>query len=192
MKYTILFLLVSWAGFQPDSKIYFQNPSFEDTPQESASPQGWQSLTPGSTPDILPGPWGVQAPAFDGKTSLGLVTREDGTREDVTQALPGMLHAGTCYTFTIYLAHVPKYAGYNLPVRLRIWGGAGRAGREQLLASSPLIDHPDWRAYKFQFVPSHEMRVITFEAYYGPGMLNSYKGNILLDNCSPIERCDRA
>lgn len=192
MKYTFLLLITAAFGIQPDSKIYFQNPSFEDTPRESASPQGWQSVTAGSTPDILPGPWGVQLQVFDGKTCLGLVTREDGTREDVTQALPGMLKAGTCYTFTIYLAHAPRYVGYNLPVRLRVWGGAGRAGREQLLASSPLIDHPDWRAYKFQFAPSHDMRVITFEAYYGPGVFVPYKGNILLDNCSAIERCDRA
>ncbi|HNE27584.1 MAG TPA: hypothetical protein PKL15_06900 [Saprospiraceae bacterium] len=187
-----LLLLVSWLNIQPDSKIYFTNPSFEDTPRESASPEGWQSTSALSTPDILPGPWGVQHPPQEGKTCLGLVSREDGTTEDVTQALPGMLKANTCYTFTMYLSHAKRYAGYNLPVRLRIWGAAGRNGREQLLASSPLIDHEDWRVYKFQFVPSHDMRVITFEAYYGPGVFKPYKGNILLDNCSYIERCDRA
>lgn len=192
MSYSPLFLFLLWCFGQPNDKIYFENASFEDTPRESASPRGWQSVTPGSTPDILPGPWGVKVAPQHGKTCLGLVTREDGTREDVTQFLPGMLKAGTCYTFTLYLSHAPRYAGYNQPVRLRIWGGAGRAGRDQLLAASPLIDHADWRVYKFQFVPDRDMRVLTFEAYYAPGALFQYKGNILLDNCSPIERCDRA
>lgn len=192
MQYLCLILSFAWLGFQPDGKIYFTNPSFEDTPRESASPLGWNSVTPGSTPDILPGPWGVQHKAQDGATCLGLVSREDGTSEDVTQALPGMLKAGTCYTFTLYLSHSKRYAGYNLPVRLRVWGGAGRNGRDQLLATSPLIDHEDWRVYKFQFIPNRDMRVITFEAHYGPGVFKPYKGNILLDNCSYIERCDRA
>lgn len=192
MKYALLLLFVLRPGEQPDGKIYFQNPSFEDQPGESVSPWGWQSLTRGSTPDLLPGAWGVQVAPRDGATCLGLVTREDDTVEDVTQALPGMLKAGTCYTFTLYLAHAPRYAGYNLPVRLRVWGGAGRAGRDQLLDASPLIDHADWRPYKFEFVPKRDMRVITFEAYYGPGVMFRYKGNILLDSCSPIERCDRA
>lgn len=192
MPYILLLLFSLCPDAQPDGKIYFQNPSFEGRPAESTSPQGWQSLTPGSTPDILPGAWGVQVVPRDGQTCLGLVTRDDNTVEDVTQALPGMLKAGTCYTFTLYLAHAPSYAGYNLPVRLRIWGGAGRSGREQLLDASPLIDHTDWRLYKFEFVPKRDMRVLTFEAYYGPGVMFRYKGNILIDHCSPIERCDRA
>jgi hypothetical protein len=54
------------------------------------------------------------------------------------------------------------------------------------------VDHPDWKLYKFQFTASKELRYICFEAYFGPGVLFKYKGNILLDQCSAIERCDRA
>lgn len=39
---------------------------------------------------------------------------------------------------------------------------------------------------------NHDMRYITFEPYYAPGVLFHYCGNILLDSCSPIVRCDRA
>ena len=182
--------------FQPaiqDGKILFNNPSFEDTPRASTSPIGWSSFTPDSTPDILPGAWNIRhVTAQHGKTCLGLVTREDGTSEDITQELPEILKAGTCYTFSVYLSHTNNYVKYNLPIRLRIWGGQKAGGKEQLLASSPLIDHAAWKQYKFQFVPTRDIRSITFEAYFAPGVLIHYKGNILLDNLSPVERCDRA
>lgn len=192
--FLIPFLALSWAipaDQQPDGKIHLTNPSFEDYPRASACPEGWASYTPGSTPDIMPGAWGVQVKAFDGFTSVALVTREDGTREDISQRLPQALKSGTCYTFSIYLAHSKQYVGYNHPTRLRIWGSSGKS-KQQLLASSVLIDHENWVEYKFQFVPNHAMQYITFEAYFAPGSLFHYRGNILLDQCSPIERCDRA
>ena len=192
MKLSTLFLLFSCYFGQQDGKIYFQNPSFEDTPRQSASPAGWESLTDDSTPDILPGAWGVKAPAQQGKTCIGLVTRTDGTREDVSQLLEQTLKGGTCYTFSIYLAHAPTYVGYNQPVQLRVWGGAVRGAKSVLLYSSPLIDHTAWKKYDVEFMVASDVRYITFEAYFGPGVLFHYKGNILLDNCSPIERCDRA
>ncbi|MDX2134017.1 MAG: hypothetical protein SFV52_04500 [Saprospiraceae bacterium] len=186
-----LLLIAGWLWAQQPSPIPFFNPSFEDEPRASASPAGWTSYTPGSTPDIFPGAWGLQAPAADGKTCLGLVTRTDGSTEDVSQNLQQPLQAGVCYKFSIRLAHLPQYVGYNQAVRLRIWGGTeGR--RTELLAGSPLIHHPDWREYTFEFIPDQEVRCITFEAYFGPGVMFRYKGNILLDLVSPIIRCDRA
>lgn len=194
--YILLFsLLQPWfsGNLQPTGTLIpFYNPSFEDTPRASASPAGWQSFTAGSTPDILPGAWGIDVPPQDGKSCIGLITREDGTSEDVGQALGEILKGGFCYKFSIYLAHVPKYVGYNHPVRIRVWGGMKRGGKEQLLASSPLIDHADWRNYKFQFIPASDIRYITFEAYFAPGASFKYKGNIVLDNCSAIEKCNRA
>ena len=192
MKNCCLLLLTLFMNAQTDGKIRFKNPSFEDQPRESASPEAWQSFTLDSTPDILPGAWGVTFGPQHGNTCVGLVTRDDGTREDVGQSLPEVLKAGTCYTFSVYLAHAPKYVGYNHPTRLRIWGSGSGGGKEIMLASSPLIDHADWRLYKFQFVPSKNVQTITFEAYFAPGTTFFYKGNIVLDNCSAIERCDKA
>ncbi|MEQ1745997.1 MAG: hypothetical protein ABMA02_11255 [Saprospiraceae bacterium] len=188
------FLFALWQNAlaqQPDGKIHLQNPSFEDRPQASHCPSGWVSFTLGSTPDIMPGAWGVHVRPQDGLSCMALVVREDGTREDVSQRLPQSLQPGVCYTIVMHLTHSKEYVGYNLPARLRIWGGSEREKR-QMLATSGLIDHEDWKEYKFQFVPNHEMRYITFEAFYAPGSLRKYRGNILLDNCSPIERCDRA
>ena len=68
---------------QPDGKIHLQNPSFEDIPRASACPTGWVSFTPGCTPDIMPGAWGVQVLPKDGLSCLALVVLADCTREDI-------------------------------------------------------------------------------------------------------------
>ncbi len=188
-----LFLLAKFSNGQPSSaSIRFANPSFEGPTGADKSPDGWASATPGSTPDMLPGAWGLTLPALDGKACVGLVTREDGTSEDLGQTLSEPLRAGICYTFSIFLKHADKYVGFNQPARLRIWGGGARGKKEVLLASSPLVDHSDWREIKFQFSPKKDIRHITFEAYFAPGVLFKYKGNVLLDKCSTIERCNRA
>ena len=198
-KLCFLLLLLPVAAFQvapsgtPPGTIAFRNPSFEDPrPRAAAFPQGWESHTPDCTPDIMPGAWGLHFAAFDGATCVGLVTREDGTSEDIGQLLSQPLQGGKCYTFSMYLSHGPRYVGYNQPCRLRVWGGSAQGGKQEILASSPLINHADWREYHFQFVPSKEVRFITLEAWYAPGVFVRYRGNILLDKCSVIENCDRA
>lgn len=195
MRQHFLWSVVCWlalSSFQPTGKVYFRNPSFEDAPRASASPVGWFSNTPGSTPDILPGAWGLECLPQEGKTCLGLVTRNDNTSENVAQALAAPLEGGVCYMFSLYLAHAEKYVGFNQPCRLRIYGSAAKSDKGKLLAASPLINHTDWRNYKFQFFTPGEIRYITLEAWYAPGVTIKYNGNILLDNCSPIEKCDRA
>jgi hypothetical protein len=192
MAWLVVFCLSVDAWLPPENpKIFFRNPSFEGKGQSSTIPEGWVSSN-GSTPDILPGAWGLDCSVHDGKTCLGLVTREDGSREDVSQALGEPLKKDQCYAFSLHLAHLSKYVGYNQAVRLRVWGGSSKGSKEQLLDASPLIEHTDWKQYKFQFTPKTAVKYITFEAYFAPGVLFKYKGNILLDLCSPIEQCDRA
>lgn len=190
MKTFCMFVLALFLAGK-NQQIHFTNASFEDTPGEALVPTGWTSTTPGSSPDILPGAWGVNHPPYEGKTCVGLVVRDDGTKEDLGQRLPETLEAGVCYTFTIFLAHTSQYVGHNNPCRLRIWGGQN-GKKEQLLTASPLVDQEEWKSYTFQFVPNKAINYINFEAFYGPGVMIHYKGNILLDFCSSIERCDRA
>lgn len=191
----ILICAVGWSAAPNYQATYttFKNASFEDdNPRASASPDGWNSKSPGSTPDIMPGAWGLQIPAFHGKTCLGLVTRDDGSVEDVSQCLAKPLKKGECYSFTIQLSHADRYVGYNQPCRLRVWGGDGISSKQDLLASSPLINHSAWKKYTFKFTPTRDCSCITMEASYGPGATFKYKGNILLDNCSEIEKCEKA
>jgi hypothetical protein len=200
MKNNWLLLLPLWfmmpqqATFpgQTADKIYFRNPSFEDAPRASASPKGWHTSTPGSTPDILPGAWGIDLAPQDGKTCVGLVTRNDGTAENIAQALAEPLEGGACYTFSVYLRHMEKYVGFDHPLRIRVWGSATKGDKGSLLATSPLINHSDWRNYNFQMFTTGAVRYLTLEAWYAPGTTFKYNGNILLDNCSPIEKCVRA
>ena len=102
----LLILVLATSGFSFDGQVYslLNNASFEDdNPRASASPAGWTSKTPGSTPDILPGAWGLNIPAHHGKTCIGLVTRDDGSVEDVGQCLEKQLTKGDCFSFSIYL-----------------------------------------------------------------------------------------
>lgn len=191
-KLSLLIFPLLASLWQPSDKIYFRNASFEDAPGAGKSPKGWYTGNQGSTPDIMPGAWEIQFPPQEGKTCLGLIVREDGTREDISQTMAAPLQAGKCYVFTMYLAHSAKYVGYNKPIRLRIFGSSGKGGKTELLATSPLIDHSDWRSYKFELSPTTTATQLIFEADYAPGVVFKYKGNILLDNCSPLEKCIRA
>ena len=99
---------------------------------------------------------------------------------------------GECYSFSLRLAYSKKYAGYNLPLKLRIWGGGTKCSRDQLLAETKFVKHTDWRKYDFDFFPRNDINYIIIEAHFADGVYISYKGNILLDDLSPIKRCDRA
>ena len=50
------------------AQIKLQNPSFEGIPRENSTPAKWQPCGYFSTPDMLPGAWGVALQAKDGKT----------------------------------------------------------------------------------------------------------------------------
>lgn len=179
------------ATSAPVDTVYFRNPSFEDTPGASVTPKEWMVKTKGSTPDILPGAWELASTIHAGNTCLGLVVREDNTTEDISQVLSQPLTANECYEFTVWLSKLPKYRGYNHPCRLQVYGGS-TGGREVLLASSPLITKTEWTPHKMQFTAKGDVKTICLVAWYGPGMMFKYKGNILIDDLSAIVRCNRA
>ena len=195
MQYlTYLLLFVSSFFVIPiiGQNIRLDNTSFEGEPQDATMPQRWYAVEKGTTPDIMPGPWGVYLEPADGETYIGLITREDGSFESIGQRLKIPLKAKDCYSFSIDLAHSKAYANYNLPIRLRIWGSENRYSKDQLLTESAVIKHTDWKNYKFQFLTKKEYPYIIFEAYYMKGMFTPYKGNILIDNVSVFKRCPKA
>ena len=79
MKNIPFFLLIfmPFVGFAQDIRL--ENASFEDEPQDATMPQRWHSCKRGSTPDILPGFWGVYLEPYDGDSYVGLITRQDGS-----------------------------------------------------------------------------------------------------------------
>lgn len=193
MKAIILFLPFILLSFGISAQdIRLENASFEDEPQDATMPQRWHGCKKGSTPDILPGFWGVYLEPFDGETYVGLITREDGTYENIGQRLIEPIIKKECYKFSLQLAYSKAYANYNIPIRLRVYGGTSRCAKDQLLCESNNIIHTDWKTYNFQFFAKEKYDYIIFEAYYGKGISFPYNGNLLVDDVSVFKKCPRA
>ncbi|MFT5645566.1 MAG: hypothetical protein ACI976_000239 [Aureispira sp.] len=177
------------AQFKP---ILLNNPSFDGEPHDAITPKGWTACGLDSSPDILPGPWGVYQKPTHGNTFIGLITREDNTWEALGQKMSKSFKEERCYKFKIDLASSPAYAGYAKPTCLRVWAGNSACDRAQLIGISPTIDHYEWKTYDFLFSPKEDYKYIIIECYYKQPSLNYYKGNLLIDNISAFEMCDRA
>lgn len=186
-------------------EIRLSNPSFEDTPAHSQTPQGWFNCGHAgeSPPDVQPGAFNVTRPPSHGRTYLGLVVRDNETNEAVGQPLSAPLEANKCYEFTIDLCRSDIYfslsrataqpANYSEPVVLRIWGGNGYCQKSELLYKTEAITNTYWRPYHFQLRPKYgNYHYLTLEAFYKTPTLLPYNGNILLDNASTIRQipCD--
>ncbi len=172
-------------------QISLNNPSFEDQPADATVPHGWWGCEPYTTPDILPGYWGVYQQPVDGETYVGLITRENGTWESIGQRLSKPLEKEMCYSMKLSLAYSNIYAGYNEPIKLRVFISDDKCEKEQLIFESPLIDHTNWKTYDVEFNPEREYKYIILEAYSGKEKKRS-KGNILIDHISSLFPCGRA
>ena len=190
MRKLILIALMALAHMTY-SQIYLENASFEGDPQDATVPVGWHPCEAGTTPDILPGPWGVYTEPSDGETFVGVITREDGSFESIGQRLKVPMKAKECYTLKLDLAHSETYSGYDKPLKVRIWGCQTKCAKDQLLAETNFIDHTDWETYEFQFFAKKTLNYILIEAHYTDSSF-SYRGNVLIDNIMPIKKCIRA
>lgn len=193
MKKTTIFLLICCfplLSFTQDIRL--ENASFEDEPDDATMPQRWHSCKKGSTPDILPGSWGVYTEPYDGDTYLGLITRPDGTYEVIGQKLTNPLKEKECYSFSVQLAYSKSYSNYNIPVRLRVYGGNSFCEKSQLLCESKAISHTEWEQYKFDIFTKGAYNYLILEAYYAKSIFTPYPGNILIDDISMFKMCPRA
>jgi hypothetical protein len=171
------------------SGILLNNPSFEDEPQDAKMPQGWWGVDEGTTPDILPGFWGVRALPADGQTYVGLITRADGSQESIGQRLHPRLEKGGCYQFYLHLARSRKYVGYTDDIQCRIWVSTRKKKKQELIFTSPKIDHRDWKRYLVNFTAKDDYKYIIIESYTEE---EGTKGHILIDALSGIQLCDKA
>jgi hypothetical protein len=193
MKMTIGISVSLWflSAIQVQAQfIELSNASFEGEPQDATVPQGWMACKEGTTPDILPGYWGVYTEPADGDTYVGLITRQNNTWESIGQRLTQPLKKGTCYDWGFDLAHSDTYSGYNGPIKLRVWASKLKCQKDQLIFESPLIEHLDWETYHFKFTPDNDYRYILFEAFHSEEPF-SFQGNVLIDRLREIKACDR-
>ena len=197
MKITHLFRFLCLVGTLCTGQlglgqILLDNPSFEGEPKDATTPIGWLECEKGTTPDILPGFWGVYLQPYDGETYVGLITRSNGTWEAIGQRLKASLKKDDCYQISLELAYSPAYAGYNEPIKFRLWGGGERCEEAQLLGETDPVTNTDWKLFSFEFTPNKNIRYLIFEAYYDTSKKYTHNGNILIDNISPVRTCPRA
>ena len=204
MKHTTLLtalLLVFTLKTAAQQVFTLKNPSFEqDKPNAGQTPTGWINLGASSeTPsDIQPGAFEVTLKAQDGKVYVGLTVRDNNTWEGIGQRLSGWLQKDSTYTFSVWLARSPvlmstsratnQPANYNSPTVLKIWGINSITNQEELLAESEAISHSKWALYTFTLKPTvANLDEIDLMAYYARGF-EQKNGNLMIDNCSAIEK----
>lgn len=173
------------------SQVFLDNASFEDEPADATVPHGWFPCESGTTPDILPGFWGVYEEASDGETYVGLITRTDGSFESIGQRLSSPLEEETCYKFSLDLAKSDNYSGYNNSLKLRVWITNKKCKKQQLIFESDFIENEDWETFMVEFKAESKAKYIIIEAHYSEKAEN-HKGNIMIDNISPIVFCNQA
>ncbi len=184
-----LFLFTNSKKISAQTAI--SNASFEGEPADATMPAGWYSESEGTTPDILPGFWGVYNEASEGDTYIGLITRSDGSFESIGQRLEKSLKKGNCYSFMIDLSYSDNYSGFNNPLYMKIWISDSKGKRQQLIFKSQKIDNLGWETHKVKFQPENDVNYIILEAFINDNS-SEYKGNILIDNITFISDCNRA
>jgi outer membrane protein OmpA-like peptidoglycan-associated protein len=186
--------------------IYLENPSFEDVPRAGKTPVSWTDCghSQESPPDIQPyGGFNVVRPPQDGRSYVGMVTRDNKTWEAVAQRLSKPIQKDKCYKFSLFACKSSVYisptkknqslpTNFSKGIILRIWAGNNFCERAELLdeIEAP-VDHTDWRNYEFELKPQkNSYNFICIEAYYKTPTFNFYNGNILVDKASEIFSCD--
>lgn len=201
----ILFPMINISG---QDTIRLMNGSFEDVPKRGdinywAGIKNWTDCAPlndfsgESPPDIHPNNfWENNLPASDGKTYLGMVTRDNDTYESVSQRLSAPLVPGKCYAITIHLARAERYmsrsrlheqeTNYTTPVVLRIWGGSTLCQEMEILAESQPVTNNSWQIFSFKLKPRQTISYLTLSAFYKTPVFPPYCGNLLVDGASHI------
>lgn len=210
MKHWILFILSGLFCFQmlQAQEIYLVNPSFEGDPNPSSTPEGWTDcgMSGETPPDTHPAPpekgdfFNVVSASQHGQTYMGLVVRDNDTWERVSQKLNQPIAGGQCYKFNLQLARSASYLSmskavgqtveFNEPVVIRLWAAHDHCEQGELLDETNVISHSEWREYNFEFTPTKAYRYFMIEAFYKTPVLFPYRGNVLIDNASPIVACN--
>jgi len=162
----------------------FINPSFEGMQGRDITPEPWQNCDVTSSVDTQPGAFEITLPPSHLNTYIGMVCRDDGTYESITQTLSSPLVENACYEFSIDLATAPGDLGTYSPAQIVFWGGNSFCDKKEILWTSPLITNENWQTYNVPFSPSDSYSNVGFDIIYSS--LPAYFGYILIDNLSQI------
>ena len=187
---TIYLGLILFCGLQLPAQSLF-NASMEGEPIDATMPDGWHACQKGTTPDILPGVWGVETEPYEGDSYVGLITRPNGTWESIGQRFSKPLEAGSCYFMQIIAAHSDTYTGYNNSGRMRVWLGESKCDLDELILDVPSLMHTEWKNYPIQINTYREYNYLIIECYH-PLDKTASKGNILIDRITAPTSCERS
>ncbi|RMD73188.1 MAG: hypothetical protein D6818_05150, partial [Bacteroidetes bacterium] len=197
---TLAMCMAWWMALaQTPGPVRLANPSFEDEPGASKVPARWANCgnEEESPPDVQPGAFGIDLPAADGQTYLGLVVRDNETWEAVGQRLPVPLSPDTCYQLDLYLGRARELysvsrsqnqrTNFITPVLLRVWGADTElCARGDILAVSEPVKWFGWHRQRLILQPVHEVRYLTLEAWYAPDFGRGVNGHLLVDGLSEL------
>jgi len=179
--------------------IILDNPSFEDYPGAAHTPFGWFNcgFTGETDVDVQPGSFQVTRAAQNGRTYMGMVTRDVNTWESVGQKLKTPILKGIKYNFSFYAARSELYVSqsqlthkdvnYITPAIVRVWGGNSACAKDELLAETPQVTAAEWQHFNLSCKTRANYDFIVVEAFYKVPTLFPYNGNILIDNFSEIK-----
>ena len=212
-SFILIFLFIQGAyslRSQYDNTIVLRNPSFEGLPHKGGDPRtdfgirGWYDCGelqfPAETAaDLHPiDAWRVNLLPSEGRTYLGLVVRDNDSWESISQRIEAPIQEGQCYEFTVDMARSPYYVShsritekvenYTEPAVLRIWGGTGVCGRQELIGESSVVNNNQWKTFQFDIKPGRTLNYMTLEAFYEVPVLIPYNGHLLVDNASAIKQ----
>ncbi len=193
---------------------YLNNPSFEGLPTAKKSketknnpPKHWidcgaSQFENKSPPDLFSKSersTTITATPSDGQTFLGMVARDDGSYEALSQKLWSPLLAGNCYSFTIDVMRSDNYKSrclccphanlnFNNLIQLRVFISNDVCGHDkQVLVTKPIL-YNEWQTIPIHFKCTKDANFITIEAFHvNPSA--PLNGNILLDNITNFSAC---
>jgi hypothetical protein len=186
-----------------------KNPSFEGIPSMAKCPPYWYPFGLNSTPDCQPGIFNVSNPATEGKTYVGMVSRDDRTYETMYQNLNTVLKKGKCYLFSVDVALSSSFIirgfstiDYTNPSILGIWGTDSNLVKPKLLPGEfeqlfieddsifkivPSTDFNKWKTYYFVLSP----KSVDYNRIYLAALPNGYEfSHVLIDNIKEIKLPD--
>ncbi|MEO1516682.1 MAG: hypothetical protein AAFV95_16800 [Bacteroidota bacterium] len=201
-----------------EKEILLANGGLEDHPRvgrvHGRPPRGWYDCGPPqeSTVDLHSSSntanpfFSVTHEAFQGKTYMGMIARDNDTWESISQKLRNgkePLLAGTTYKLTVALSRSEDYISpsrynpqevinHNQPILFRLWGGNSYCQKAEQLARTDLVEHTDWRVYSLVFRPTENLSFLTIEAFYKVPSLMPYNGNLLVDDMHLYELTEEA
>ncbi|MCB0662980.1 MAG: hypothetical protein KDC24_09585 [Saprospiraceae bacterium] len=175
---------------------YIQNSSFEQgTPGFLSLPDGWLDCGfEGETPpdlfanDMEIRPFEVSNNAIEGNQFVGMVVRDNGTRECIIQRLVTPISG--LYTLRLLIGRAEEYLSisrvtydpisYNQPVELEVIG-IGEDGREEVLFRAPKNVKRDWIEIQTSIYIPFPISSLKLSPDFDSTRDTPYCGNVLID-----------